>query len=79
VYFSRVNASLCWLKNVSGVYLIPVSLILIGQQGLVDFFRYQPLLPIGWMTAQILRQRRKKTTNTAPTTHTSIKPIHFYQ
>jgi hypothetical protein len=38
--------SLHWLNNFSGVYLIQVSLLFIGQQGLVDFFRYRPLLPI---------------------------------
>jgi hypothetical protein len=36
------------LNNVVSVYLVQVSLLLIGQQGLVDFFSYQPLLPIGW-------------------------------
>jgi hypothetical protein len=66
--FLAVNASLRWLKNVIGVYLVWVSLLLIGQQGLVDFFRFRPLLPIGWRIVQILRQRQKKTTNTAPTT-----------
>jgi hypothetical protein len=40
------------------VYLTQVSLLLIGQQHLVDFFRYRPLLPIGWRIMQILRQRR---------------------
>jgi hypothetical protein len=60
--------------NVSGVYNVHVlSLLLIGQQGLVDFFRYRPLLPIGWRIVQILRQRRRKTTNTAPTTLSVIK------
>jgi hypothetical protein len=38
------------LANVVGVYLVQVSLLLIGQQGLGHFFRYQPLLPIGWRT-----------------------------
>ena len=33
------NVSLRWLNNVSGVYLVQVSLLLIGQQGLVDFLR----------------------------------------
>ncbi len=42
------NASLRWLNNVSGVYLVQVSLLLIGPQGLGHFFRYRPLLPIGW-------------------------------
>jgi hypothetical protein len=55
------------------VYLIQVSLLLIGQQGMVHFFRYRPLLPIGWMIVQILRQRRRKTTNTAPTSFSAIQ------
>jgi hypothetical protein len=50
-----------------------VSMLLIGQQGLIDFFRYRTLLPIGWRTVQILCQRRRKTTNTAPTTLSAIK------
>ncbi len=29
----RVNGSLRWLNNVVGVYLVQVSLLLIGQQG----------------------------------------------
>jgi hypothetical protein len=62
-----VNASLRWLNNVVGVYLVQVSLLPVGQQGLVDFFRYRPLLPIDWRIVQILRQRRRKTTNTAAT------------
>jgi hypothetical protein len=41
-------------------------LLCIGQQSLGDFFRYWPLLPLGWRIVQILRQRRRKTTNTAP-------------
>jgi hypothetical protein len=48
-----VNASLRWLNNVSGMYLVQVSLFLIGQQGLGQFFRYRPLLPIGWRIVQI--------------------------
>jgi hypothetical protein len=55
-----VNASLSWLNNVVGVYLDQVSLLLIGQQGLVNFFTYRPLLPIGWRIVQILRQRLRK-------------------
>jgi len=58
--FLPVNAIMRWLYNVSGVYLIHVSLLLIGQQGLVDFFTYRPLLPIGWRIVQILRQHRRK-------------------
>jgi hypothetical protein len=40
-----VIASLRWL-NVSGVYLVQVFLLLIGLQGLGQFFRYRPLPPI---------------------------------
>jgi hypothetical protein len=31
--FLPVNASLDWLNNISGVYLVQVSWLLIGQQG----------------------------------------------
>jgi hypothetical protein len=55
------------------MYLVKVSLLLIGQQGLVDFFRYRPLLPIGWRIVQILRQHGRKTTNIAPTTLSAIQ------
>jgi hypothetical protein len=54
------------------VCLIQVSLLLTEQQGLLDFFRYRPMLPIGWRIVQILRQHRSKTTNTAPTTLCTI-------
>ncbi len=81
VYFSRLLQ--VQLGLVVGVYLVQVSLLLVAQQDLADFFRYRPLLPIGWKIVQILRQRRRNTTNTAPTTfsaicNTSSKPIHFY-
>ncbi len=72
--FLLVNASLLWLNNVSGVYLTLVSLLLIGQQGSVDFFWCRFLLPIGWRTVQILRQCRKITTNTAPSTLSASVP-----
>jgi hypothetical protein len=36
-------------------------MLLMGQQGLEHFFRYLPLLLIGWNIVQILRQRRRKT------------------
>jgi hypothetical protein len=55
------------------VHLTQVSLLLIGQQDLVGFFRYRPFLPIGWRIVQILRQRREKTTNTAPTNLCAIQ------
>ncbi len=66
--FLAVNASL-HLLNVSGVYLIQVPLLLIGQQGLGHFIRFRPLLPIGWRIVQILRQRRRKTTNICSANH----------
>jgi hypothetical protein len=43
--FLAVNASLHCLNNVVGVYLVYVCLLLSGQQGLVDFFRYRPFFP----------------------------------
>jgi hypothetical protein len=55
------------------MYLTQVSLLLIGQQDLVDFFRYWPLLPIGRRIVQVLRQRRRKTTNTAPITFSAMQ------
>jgi hypothetical protein len=55
------------------MYLVQVSLFRIGHQGLGYFFRYRPLLPIGWRIVQILRQRQRKTTNTAPTTLGAIQ------
>jgi hypothetical protein len=45
--YLAVNASLRWLKNVRGLYLVHDSLPLIGQQGLGHFFRHWPLPPIG--------------------------------
>ncbi len=57
--FITINASLCWSNNVVGVYLVQVSLLLFGQQGLGHFFRHSPLLAIGWRIVQILRQCRR--------------------
>jgi hypothetical protein len=45
-------------------------LLLIGQQGLGHFFRS---FPIGWKTVQIVRQRRRKMTNTALTNLNAIQ------
>jgi hypothetical protein len=53
--------------------LTQVSLLLIGQQDLVDFFRYRPFLPIGWGMLQIVRQRWGKTTITAQTALCAIQ------
>jgi hypothetical protein len=43
---SRVNVSFRWLNNVSGVYLVQVSVLFIGQQGLLYFFRCRPCFPL---------------------------------
>jgi hypothetical protein len=46
------------------MYLVQVSLLLIGQQGLGHFFMYQPFfLPIGWRIAQILCQHQREKAN----------------
>ncbi len=71
--YLAVNACLRRLKTVVGVYLVQVSLLLIGQQSLGHFFRYRPLLLIGWRIVQILRQRRRITTHAAPTTLSAIQ------
>ncbi len=73
--FLVVNESLRWLNNVSGMYLVQVSVPLIGQQGLEDLFRYLPLRPISWKIVQILRQHRRNTTNTALTTLGAIQAL----
>jgi hypothetical protein len=41
--FFPVNVSLRWLNNVTGVYLVQVSLLLIGQQGWGHFFEYRAI------------------------------------
>jgi hypothetical protein len=45
--FLAVNESFRWPNNVITVYFIQVSLLLVCQQVLGHFFRYQLLLPIG--------------------------------
>ncbi len=50
------------------MYLVQNSFTLLGQQGLKHFFRYRTLPPIGWRIVQIVRQRRRKMRNKAPTT-----------
>jgi hypothetical protein len=51
--FPAFHASLRWFNNVVGVCLVQVSLLLISQQGLGDFFRYRPLLPTDLGMVQI--------------------------
>jgi hypothetical protein len=49
VYFSRLMpVCVGVIMLVACTVLCPGSLLLIVQQGLVHFFRYRPLLPIGW-------------------------------
>ncbi len=51
-------------NNVTGLYLFQVSLLLIGQQGLEQFFKY---------CANFMPTPRRKTTNAAPTTLGAIQ------
>ncbi len=63
VYFSRlIRVYVGLIIMLAAVYLVEVSLLLIGQRGLGHFFRYWPLLLIGWRIVKVLRQRRRKTT-----------------
>jgi hypothetical protein len=71
--FLAINASLRWLNNVTGLYLVQFPLLLIGEQGLGLFFKYRPLLLIGWRIMQIVHQRQRKMTNTAPTCYVLYK------
>jgi len=41
-------------------YLVHISLLLIGLQGLGHFFKYQPLLPNGWKIVQIYANSGRK-------------------
>jgi hypothetical protein len=62
---------------------------LVPQQGTVATHHkvrtettFPTMVPIGWRIVQILRQRRRKITNTAPATfwcYKSSKPVHFCQ
>jgi hypothetical protein len=81
-FFLAVNASMRWLNNVSGMDLIQISLLLIGQQGLVDFFSYRPF-PSHWLEdcanfMPMLEENDQYGTNHS-WCNTSIKPIHIYQ
>jgi hypothetical protein len=38
ILFFAVNASLHWLNNVSGMYLVQVYLILVGQHALASYW-----------------------------------------
>jgi hypothetical protein len=80
--FLAVNASLRYLNNVGGVYLVQVSLLFIGQQGLGYSFRYRPSLPIGWRIVQLFTPTQDENDQYSANhsqCKTSSKPIHFYQ
>jgi hypothetical protein len=49
--------------------------LFICQRSLGHFFRFRPLLPIGWRIVQILRQRRRTMTNTVPTNLSIIQAV----
>jgi hypothetical protein len=72
-YSTASSDTFNFINNVFGIYLVQVSLLLFGQQGLGHFFRYWSLIPISWRIVQILHQRQRKTTNTAPTTPSAIQ------
>jgi hypothetical protein len=59
-----------WLYNVSGVYLLLSQGFLASylSAGFGRFLQVSALAPIGWRIVQILRQRLRKTTNTATNT-----------
>jgi hypothetical protein len=46
---------------------------LLVSRFLGHFFMFRLLLPIGWRTALIVRQRRRKMTNTVPSTIDAIQ------
>jgi hypothetical protein len=68
----------CVALIISGVLLVLVSLLLIGQQGLGHLFRYRPLL---WMEdcANFTPTPEENDQYSANHSYASIKPIHFYQ
>jgi hypothetical protein len=51
------------INNVSGVYLVQVSMILFWSAGFGTFLLVSAhLLPIGWPTVPIVRQHQRKMT-----------------
>ncbi len=55
-------------NNLSILYLVQFLHASFLSAGFDTFLRVSALASIGWRIVQILRQRRRKTTNTAPTT-----------
>jgi hypothetical protein len=55
------------------VYLTQIFLLLIGQQGLADFFRYRALLPLAGGLCKFHANSGGKKTNTMPTTLSAIQ------
>ncbi len=62
-----------WFNSVTGMYLVKVSLLLIGSDGFGTFLQVSALASHGWRIVQILRQCRRKRNNTAPTTLSAIQ------
>jgi hypothetical protein len=70
-----VNESLRWLNNVSGVYLVQVSLYLIDQAGFWPFLQVSALASHWLEAGQIILQRQRKMTTM---TTTPLLSIHNY-
>ncbi len=81
--FLAVKASLRWLNNVGGVYLVQVSLLLIGQQGLGDFFKYHPCFLLAGGLCKFYANAGGGTTNAVMQRQLLLvqckqQAIHFY-
>jgi hypothetical protein len=79
IVFLTVNASLCWLNNVSVVHLVPVSLLLIGQRSLGHFSGID--LAFHWLEDYINFTRMPEENNQYSANrsfcNTISMPIHF--
>jgi hypothetical protein len=64
-----------WLNNVSGVFLVQVSLLLIGQPGLGQFFKYRSLT--GGLGNTPTPEENDQYSANHSWCNTSIKPIPF--
>ncbi len=77
MYLSRLMRVWIGLMMLSAyTVLSPGFLASYGYRDL-HFVRYRPLLPIGWRIVQIVRQRRRKMANTAPTTLCAIQAASY--
>ncbi len=66
--FLPVNAKLGCVNNVSGVYKVVISLLLIGQQGWGHIFRHRLLLSMSYKILKTVSQRQGKLSNKMPLT-----------